>query len=333
MMYGLDYLGGAMYADVILREHPEGWAAGFFANTFGDAWETIARLLATGRCPCVRIHAVWQDDHRYNAKRDDPVIMRELERANKLKSTFPQVQVQFSPFCEHTITGTALTALFAKVKKAAGDLVLVNSSLKGATIPASVGINEVHGKAGAPRGAYNYSFDGQSCVDADVEATKERHKRAGIFFLWAPQFNGRKNLNDKTPRPERKAYPTSQLIDSVIYLHRTRGTVSLPSNHLWKSHADQHNAPKPEARALKPVYILPIKADRVELVADNGQVVAVSGGAQPYEDGRWRYYFPDFGYVMAEKARRIHAKPTCTVRVGGKVVGTVNPAYRAGVFR
>jgi hypothetical protein len=259
--------------------------------------------------------------------------MRELERANKLKSTFPQVQVQFSPFCEHNITGTALTALFAKVKKAAGDLVLVNSSLRGATIPASVGINEVHGKAGAPRGAYNYSFDGQSCLDADVEATKARHQRAGIFFFWAPQFNGRKNTNDDTPRPERKAYPTSQLIDSIIYLHRERGEVSLPDKHLWKSHADQHNAPTPEPRALKPVYIHPIKADRVELVADNGQVVAVSGGARPFEDGRWRYYFPDFGYVMAEKARRIHGKPTCTVRVGGKVVGTVNPAYRAGVFR
>ena len=40
-MYGLDHLGGAKYPDLLVREHPNGWAAGFFANTFGNAWPTI----------------------------------------------------------------------------------------------------------------------------------------------------------------------------------------------------------------------------------------------------------------------------------------------------
>ena len=333
MMYGLDYLGGAKFADLVLREHPTGWAAGFFANTFGNAWPLIAKLLATGRCPRVRVHAVWQDDHKYDPKRDDPVIMRELKAANSLKATFPQVEVQFSPFCEHNIKGAQLRQLFAKVKQAAGDLTLVNSVMNGDVLPPNVALNEIHGLHKPLKEPYNYSFDGTPCVDADVEGLKSAHQNVVTFFFWTSQFNGRKNPNDTTPRPQRQAWPTSQLIDSVIYLHNECGAAKLPRNHLWKSHADQHEVPKPEPRALKPVYILPIKASRVELVADNGQVVAASGGPLPFNDGRFRYYFPDYGYSMAEKARRIHGKPTVSVRVGGKVVGTVNPAFRAGSFR
>ena len=29
-MFGIDYLGGATYGDVILNNHPKGWGAGFF---------------------------------------------------------------------------------------------------------------------------------------------------------------------------------------------------------------------------------------------------------------------------------------------------------------
>lgn len=333
MMYGLDYLGGAKFSDLLIREHPEGWAAGFFANAFGNVWPTVGKLLATGRCPRVRIHAVWQDDHRYDPKRDDPMIMQELKRANELKATFPKVELQFSPFCEHNIKGAQLVALFQKVRAAAAGLVLVNSPMNGDKTPEAIAMNEHHGPAKTQRGTYNYSFDGTPCVDSDVEAMKKAHAGASTFFFWTSQFNGRRNPADATPRPQRQAWPTSQLIDSVIYLSRDCGPAKLPKNHLWKSHADQHEVPKPEARALKPVYILPIKASRVELVADNGQVVAVSGPSMPFNDGRYRYYFADYGYSLAEKAVRIHGKPTVSVRVGGKVVGTVNPAFRAGSFR
>ena len=108
--------------------------------------------------------------------------------------------------------------------------------------------------------------------------------------------------------------------------------MKLPKGYIWKSHADRHNTP-PEARAYKPVLIAPVKAPRAELVTENGQVVAVSSQAQTFNGGGWRYYFSQYGYQLAEKARRIHGKGTVSLRLNGKVVGTLNPAFRAGSFR
>lgn len=106
----------------------------------------------------------------------------------------------------------------------------------------------------------------------------------------------------------------------------------MPKNYLNKSHAEQHVVP-PEPRAFKPVFIIPPKAARIELVAANGQVVAVSGSPQSYEDGRFRYYFSQYGYQIAEKATRIQGHPVLKVKVGNQIKGTTNPAFRQGNFR
>lgn len=331
-MWGLDYLGGAKFGDLLVREHPEGWASGFFANTFGNAWPVIERLLATGRCPRVRIHAVWDDRHQYQPKEHDPIITRELRRANALKAKFPTIDVQFSPFCEHNIRGAQLVQLFTKVGNSAQGLTLVNSVYQGDTLPGDV-VNEVHGTHKKPRGAYNYSFDGLSAVDANTQKIKEQYCDAQTFYFWVPQFNLRKNTNDTTPRPQRKAVPTSALIDSVIYLHRDKGETKLDRKHLWKSHADQHEVPIPEQRAHKPVFISPVDARRIELVADNGQVVAVMQRTSNFTDGRPLYRLPEMGYQVAEKARRIHGKPTVKLVANGKVIGVVNPAFRENAYR
>jgi len=333
MIYGLDYLGGAKFGDLLVREHPEGWAAGFFANTFGNAWPVIEQLLATGRCPRVRIHAIWDDAHKYNPRVHDPVINKELQRANTLKAKFPNVHVQFSPFCEHTIKGQQLKDLLNRCGDASRNVEIVNCPYTGDLSERFM--NEVHGSHAVPApkfGAYQYSYDGTSCVDADVEKDKAKHQRAQVFYFWHPAFNGKLNGNDKTPRPQRKAWPTAQLIDSIIYLHRPAGEVRLDSKHIWKSHADRHSTP-PEPRAYKPVFITPVKAKRVELVADNGQVVATMPYYGPFETSKHRYYLGEYGYIIAEKAKRIHGKPTLKVVANGKQIGIVNAAYRAGSFR
>jgi hypothetical protein len=336
MLYGLDYLAGARYRDVILREHPEGWAAGFFSNVdgFGPSWGVIRDLLSTGRCPLLRIQALWDDAHQWRPGHEQ-VILRQIPLANKLKADFPNVEVQFSPFCEHNLKGAALRDLFAKVRQRAEGLQLVNSPYLGDFLFDANVINECHGTKKSPnRGKVQYSFDGTSAVDANTQKMKDDWNMAHVFFFWVPQFNLRKNTDDKTPRAQRKAVPTGQLIDSVIYLHQPKGKTSLGNQHIWKTHADQHNAPVPEPRALKPVLITPVRANRAELVAQNGQVIEISSKAFPFADGRFRYYFPTFGYQLAEKARRIqNGSPVVSVVVGGKAIGTVNPAFRDGSFR
>lgn len=326
-MYGLDYLGLPKFVDLAVREHPEGWAAGCFANTFGDALPAVRKLLETGRCPLFRVHLLWSDAHNFGAS-DIPTVRRLARQYEVLKRAFPSVTIEISPFCEHNLANP--DPYLEIVAQEAPSCRPVNTPWKGGFSRKFK--NEVHGTHAAPRGEYNYSWDGNSCVDGDAEKSKAVHKNAQVYFWWHAAMNGRKNDSDKTPRPERKAWPTSDLIDSMIYLRTTAGEVKYRRNFLWKSHADRHETP-PEPRAYKPVLIMPLKAKRVELVADNGQVVAVAGPALPFADGRFRYYWPDFGFKIAEKAVRIHGKPTAKLVVDGRAVGVVNAAFRGGSFR
>lgn len=330
MRYGLDLLGCARYADLARREHPEGWAIGAFSKSvFGDSRPVIAPLLDSGRAPEARVHLLWSDSHTFNER---SILAAEKEAKLWLSlSRVHKKNLQISPWCEHNAKLPLLRKLREAIMSVLPDCEYVNTPWKGDFIP---GVrSEIHGNHKIPNGPLNWSYDGLPCVDADTELYKKTYSgRSDTYYLWTSQFNGRKNPNDTTPRPQRKAWPTSELIDSVIYLHRDRGSLKLPANWLWKSHADQHNVP-PEPRALKPVFIIPPKVKRVELVADNGQVVAVSGGAQPFSDGRWRYYFGSYGYQLSEKARRIQGHSVLQVSINGKIRGKVNPAFRFGNFR
>lgn len=329
MRFGIDYLGLPKFSDLAIREHPEGWAAGCFAVTFGNALPHVDRLLATGRCPLFRVQLLWSDSHTFGASdvRQVKVLSRQYQA---LAKKYPAVEILISPFCEHNIREP--DKFLDIVSNEAPDCAPVNVPWNGGY--STKYINEVHGTKAPPKVGkqYLYSWDGTSCVDGDVERSKAIHAGSEVYFFWHPAMNGRLNTNDKTPRPQRKAWPTSELIDSLIYLKNDGSGARLPRNYLWKSHADRHMTP-PEPRAYKPVLIAPVKADRAELVADNGQVIAVSSRSQPFNDGRFRYYFGEYGYQLAEKAMRIHGKRTASLRMGGKIVGVVSCAFRGGSFR
>lgn len=337
-IYCMDWLGGARYPKVVLDNHPVGWGAGFFINVdgFGSCWNVARDLASSGKCPLFRFHAVWDDDHQYRPKEHDRLIMLRLDRTIQFKKDFPHIKVYFSPFCEHRIKGSALKVLFNKVReKAKGTgVILVNNPEKGDFMQDADILNEVHGyKAKPSRGKYIYSFDGTGCVDADSQGMKETHKDAVLFFFWTYQFNLLLNDNDKTDRQDRKAVPTTKLIDSVVYLKNHRGTVRYGQRQTLKSHADQHDTPVPEPRAFKPVYIIPQNVARLELRAKNGQIVAASSRAYVFDDGRWRYYFPEEGYILAEKAIRIQGDPVVDLVASDRVIARVNPAFRGGDYR
>lgn len=335
MRYGLDYLGGAKYADIIARSHPNGFAAGFFANTFGAAWNSIENLLATRRCPEIRVHAVYEANHLYVRAKHLPIIKREAARAVETKKKYPSVDVQFSPFCEHRIKGADLAEIFNLLKRDYPSLVRVNNPEpgKGDLYPGV--INETHGNAAKLKEPYNFSYDGVSCVDSNATRMKAKHATSRTFYWWVPQFNLRKNVGDTTPIAERKAIPTTELINSIVYLRNERGEVSLPTggSWIWKSHADQHEAPIPEPRASKPVLITPVRAARFELVAANGQVVQTLPYYGTFSGGGYRYYADEFGYLVSDKAMHVQGSPVLRLRAGTKFYGKVNAAFRAGTFR
>lgn len=341
-MWGLDYLGGAKFVDVILREHPNGFAAGTFANTFGDASRWVPRLLETGRCPRFRVHAIWEDSHTYDPRKHDKIIIQEIRKWNEIKRRFPNVDIQFSPFCEHRMSRDQIATVMNLCLKETGILTLVNSAERGARLNRGDIIEEYHGSLQEGLTGHNHSFDGLNQVDADIEKFKRVHVNAGTQYFWHPRMNGRWNMKDPTPRPQRKGWADSKLIDSLIYQVQSKGAVSLPKLWTSKSHAENHGPKngKPDTKGDKLCIICPVKASSVDLVAANGQVVERLGyigtyDAKPKEPvQRYRYYSDEWGYQLADKAKRIQGgNPVVTVRVNGKSYGTVNPAFRENEYR
>lgn len=336
MRYGLDLLGAAMFPALAVRSFPEGWSLGVFANAFGDGLPVVKRLFASGKCTHARVQLLWSDDNHKFTQADLPKMREEAERCERLKRAFPNCTLEISPFCEHNLQDPDKWLKIAE--QAAPSCVVVNSPYKGALSRRYK--NETHGPNSGPRAGHNYSYDGTSAVDSDVVAMLEKHARADTFYFWIPQFNGRRHTTwhdddpeRDLPREKRTNWPTKELIEGVVYLANSRGKVQLEKGWTYKSHSDDQNPDHP--RELKGLLIAPPRFDRVELVTRTGEVVARASDPEPYADGRFRYYFNQYGYKLAEKIKQITSQRNgiAMLRCDGKVRGQVNPAFRAGDFR
>lgn len=327
--YGIANLGISEYGEVAKEGHPRGFANVSFVNTFSDAYQEIDKLLATGKVPFQEYNLMWKDNHVFK-KSDFPAIVREAQKYSRLAEKYPNVECAFSGATEHQLNKADATELAKKVLDVIPErCVYVNNPWvgRGAFIEPSQRIwNEVHGAdARTPPvgGKYIFNFDGSDAFDYHVEKIKDRLHNAEVFFFWTSQNNGRKNRNDQTPRPQRKAYPTVELLKAEAFLATTQGRVNLPNlKYTVKPKADQHQTP-PEKRALKPVLLFPIKADRLELKA-KGKTIITSKGWEPFEDGRRRYYFDMYGYQIVEKAKQ----PILDVFSDKKKIGSINPGFR-----
>lgn len=335
-LFCMDYLGGAMFTSVLLKAHPSGWGAGFFDKTFGNCWPAIDKLAASGKCPLIRIHGPWTN-HAYNPAQHDKDIYAGLAKTKQMAEKYPRVEFQYSPVCESDGRGATWRRLFSDLKQLAGTrVVIVCSVYKGEILPGFLA--EIHGNHAVPYGEYQYGYDGTNTVDSNVQGDKERHGRARAIFFWHPAFNlkyktklGDKSKeapnvwkNDTSPPKERVCKPTVELILSLAVLASDKGPAKLKPRNLWKSHADRHNTPI-EDRAYKPVLISPNRSTVARLVDENGIVIAKSGPPFKYNDGRWAYRFPNYGYQISNKV--------LAALVGSVNVGQVNPAFREGEYR
>lgn len=327
--YGIDHLGGARYADVLVNNHPNGFAAGIFTQRelFGDGYAVIDRLLAKRRVPLVRFNLRWSDSHNFS-RADFPRIVAEAKRGLYVVNKYPNVECEFSGATEHQLNAKDAEELARQILGVIPERCsYVNNPWlgRGAFIAPGPRIkNEVHGNdAQRPKtgGAYNFSFDGTDAFDVNVTALKNRLNDADVFFIWTSQSNGRRNAGDTTPRPQRKFWPTGNLIKMMAHLATPEGPVSLPKNYLLKPKSDQHTVP-PQPRELRPVMIVPPSVKKLEL--RRGTQSFPAGKPQPFDDGRVRFYFPKFGYEMGANL---------DVIANGKKVGTVNAGFRAGQFR
>lgn len=338
MIYGLDVLGLPMFSSIAIKNWPQGFACGVFDSTFGNVWPALNKLAATGKCPRIRVQGPWTN-HAYIPAKHDKAIFAALKKCNELKAKFPHIHVQFSPVCEHNIKGQTLVNLLNKCGDASRDVEIVNNPYQGDFSKRFM--NETHFNKPVPQsfGAYQFSYDGISTVDSDIEKDKVTHKDAQVFFMWHPSFNMKyrtqtdkeqpKNVikNDTSPPKDRVCKPTAELIQSLAILSVSKGETNFPKGWTGKSHADRSQTPI-EKRAYKPVYISGSPTEKYEFLKV-GKVK--SSPPEPFNDKNtgkllgWRYYLPIYGYQIANKVVDITGN--------GKVLGTVNPAFRDGKFR
>jgi hypothetical protein len=311
--YGLDVLAGAKYPEQV-RRIPNQFAVGLFAETFGDALPVVKRELESGRS-FVRVHLLWRDNHSFGGA--------ELKEARKLARRYQSLcaafpgRIEISPYCEHNVPTPDKD--LDKIQAEAPNCKLVNTPWKGGISRRYK--NEVHGSHKKPAGPYNYSYDGSNSVDADVEKDKAAHSGADYFFFWHPRFNLKWSLKDQTPRPQRKAKPSRDLVESVEYLQTAKGQTSVPKKWLVKSHAEKHGPE--DLKGDKLLIISPKRVNEITL-RRGAQKVGTLRYYGPFDGGGFRYYSPSFGYKLGMNLE---------IWIGSKVYGSINGGFRDGYFR
>jgi len=211
----IDYLGGAQFPKAILAAHKRGYGAGFFAETFGNAFPTIAGLLKTGKCPVVRIQLIWSDTHSFGSG-DIPKIKSLSAKCEAIQKQFPNVKVYISPFCEHNVAYPDKYLDIAQ--SAAPSCTILNTPWRGG-MSKKYG-NEVHAEHGkiVPN-LVSFSYDGVNAVDSNVEEYKKKFSCCELFFMWHPRCNGKWSMKDTTPRPQRDGWASKELIESLNSTH------------------------------------------------------------------------------------------------------------------
>lgn len=328
MKYGIDFLGGARYQKTVLAEQPRAYGFGGFLEVdgFGAMYDLIKGLDAFG-LPFIRAHVMWKDDHNFS--QGDVKIVE--TRAKKLASLKLKTKLYVSPCCENRLDAGKFEPFANAVRKHLPSAIIVNCPVKGSGHRSNKYLNEFHGSDPRAKAGDGFSFDGENIVDSDVE--KYKAKGFEYFMIWNSQCNGRRNLEDKTPRKDRKFWPTSKQIDSWVYLTtHSKGATKIPRDWIFKSHSDQHTVP-PSGKDQKPVWVKLPKFKAIEVKARNGALIDKAPYFGTFAGGGHRYYHSDWGYALTDKAIRIQGDGLCDVFADGKKVGQITLAFRDGSYR
>lgn len=343
--YGMSWLGGARFPQVIKDNHPREFGAAFFweVDGFGVADEEIEYLCSIG-VPWLAIGLAWDDDHIF---RPDliPTIARRAEALARIIRRYPNTKFYVKPVVEHELTERQWLPFAEVVENAlrGTSAEVVNSPNVNKGFVSKKYLNEYHGAEKRPRkgGRFAFDFDGTNMMDSDIEAYKKAYAGAEYFLLWIPQCNGNRKMGVKTDRKGRIHWPTDNHVDAMIAQIKDRGPVSLANGYLYKVMSDQQKAP-PQGKDCKPVWISPPdKKHRViEFRAQNGQVIDRAPYYGTFNDEKtkkilgYRYYHSDWGYKLAARAQRIQGgKSAVNVYADGKKIGSIHVAFRVGGFR
>lgn len=325
MIRGLDLLGGAKFKKEFVQSSE--FALGIFAETFGDAYPVVEAAIKAG-CKLIRVQLLWSDSHSFGDK-DIPKIKKLAAKYNQLANKYPATDIRLSPFCEYGPLQRGIDYYCDIAQLAAPSCSIVATPWTGK--PSSKYINEIHGDHAKPAGRYQYSFDGTECTNADVEAYKKKYADAEVFFMWSARFNLKWSMKDTTPRPQRKAFPTGEYIQSIAYLFTDKGETQLPKNWLVKSHAEKHDAQ--DKKGDKLLIISPIKVNEIILKTKSGKILDKLPYYGSFDGGGYRYYSAQMGFKIALQAHKLGNPNQVGVWIKNNCVAVVNPGFRDGNYR
>lgn len=355
----VDTLFGQYFPETVLKYTPVAYGVGLFAGYFRredggfDEYKTaipLARKLAEKGHPLVRGQLLWDDGHRYGLPGDEKRIVDEAKKWEQVAKANPNCEVQISPFCEYGPLPKPIDYYCDLVSKVAPHcLVIASPSRPYNGIPSKKYRSESHGSDPLIKNG-QYSLDGSSAYDVNLPELLGKMQTAGCinFFLWIPQFNRKGKVGDKTPRPNRKIIPTKEQFELMYFQLTKRGKANLDGAYIYKSSADQAPNPAyPVSEDCKPVLVAPANAKfkQAELLLANGKVITT----MPWTDEQreeingkpigpvvgqlYRMAANEWGHKLAERVAKLQKQKVLRVRLGGKIIGTVNPGMRQNKWR
>lgn len=346
-MIGRDALGLAhpLYnAKTLIETTPPGWAIGCFDDPFGPVLKKLRRVLSFRKFPAVRIQAHWSNQHNIV-----PIakLKKKLPTYEKLARDFPEVKVYVSHSCEYKESSQAeVRKRVDLIRNLAPSCIPVNSCMSGATMDDV--ITERHGDTRVKHPGDIVSTDGTNIYDIDAASYVKENAAAAICFLWGYRDNLRE-INDpgqQVPTPaSRTASPSKQWHESVVRLGFPKGKTDheYAKVKIYKTHSEDDQEDNPlepdDPRENRPCLIADGKSSYAAILTLDGRSLGKLTFGGSFVSGGFRYYagLPGgiglYGYEIAKKAKALSGSEFVTFKVGNKIYGPVNPAFREGIFR
>lgn len=309
-LYGVDYLAGVKYEKTMLATHPSGWAGGIFYWTFGNAKQTIRKMVKSKKFSEIVIHLVAFDNtHAYPIDKCLPIALSAARELEVIAKNNPSVSLMLSPFCEHNHSKKDMMPVFAQLRAVAPSCRMVNSIWKGQEVPET--ITEIHLENSKlkrrPRNdIYTVSFDGfggdgsGDFTDTNIQKILDFYHDAKHIRLWNFRYNGKYGHKDTTPVNQRKNWPDEHYMKGHNAMMKKReGSVTYSGKALYKPFADDHGQGGKDNKAM---CILPVKSPTVEVRDSKGKVIDIMKRVLPDHERGARYYSGKYAYQLADIA-------------------------------
>lgn len=339
MIFGQAPLGAAQFTKLMIDNWPVGQACDVFTQTFGDAYPFVSMLAKSGKCPRIELSLLFKGKVPGRPTYPTnlfPGIVKECKRFVPLMRAYPNIIWDVCGMTEHNSGASQAQQLCNMILNVVPPTVNYANNPQqgsGALIPSGPRVlNEVHGAHATPVGGRMiFNFDGNSAYNFNVTQLKATFAAAEVFYIWCCRYNGKYEDDEATPIANRTGWATKADILGCVALCSPEGPTNLPSNWLYKSHAENNGNGDP--RAEKGLFIIPKRTNKMDIRTRSGKIVGTFNYYGPFVDGRSRYYSQEYGYVMADRAKNIQGDPLCDVWVGGKKYGVINPSFRIGSFQ